>query len=79
MKTREQILEWLDKQYWKKEFYEASLLHGNIRAGYNYDKNFLRDAFCWDETAQVEKIKCVVSSTSKQLCHLWRNNYEKNR
>lgn len=52
MRTKEQILEWLNKQYWKKEFYEASLLHGDIRVGYNYDKNFLRNAFCWDETAQ---------------------------
>lgn len=52
MRTKEQILEWLNKQHWKKEFYEASLLHGDIRVGYNYDKNFLRNAFCWDETAQ---------------------------
>ena len=27
MKTKEQILEWLDKQPWKNEFYEAHFKH----------------------------------------------------
>ena len=29
MKTKEQILAWLDKQPWKDEFYKAIFLHGN--------------------------------------------------
>lgn len=33
MKTKEQILAWLDKQPWKDEFYKAIFLYG-IRKGF---------------------------------------------
>ena len=50
MKTKQQILEWLDKQSWKNEFYEAIFLHGDKEMA--YDKDFLRYAFAWGNTAQ---------------------------
>lgn len=45
MKTKEQILEWLDKQPWKGEFYEEVFLGrmGEI----SYNGNFVLDAFGW--------------------------------
>lgn len=46
MKTKEQILEWLDKQPWKGEFYEEVFLNGD---GHQtpYNEDFIIDAFCW--------------------------------
>ena len=50
MKTKRQILEWLSKQPWKGEFYEAMFLD---KASMEvYDKNFLRYSFHWRDTAQ---------------------------
>lgn len=54
MKTKEQILEWLDKQPWKYEFYEAMFHHENPKRV--YDANFLISAFHWGETVQGETI-----------------------
>ena len=45
MKTKEQILDWLDKQPWKGEFYESSFLSQEKRI--SYDKDFLLNAFNW--------------------------------
>ena len=45
MKTKEQILEWLDKQPWKGEFYESYFLSRENRI--SYDKDFLLNAFNW--------------------------------
>lgn len=50
MKTKEQILAWLDKQPWKCEFYEAAFLCENQKRVYN--ANFLISAFHWGETTQ---------------------------
>lgn len=44
MKTKEQILEWLNKQPWKAEFYEEVFLSG-YKIFYNED--FILNAFCW--------------------------------
>lgn len=54
MKTKKQILEWLDKQLWKYEFYEAAFLCENQKRVYN--ANFLISAFHWGETIQGETI-----------------------
>ena len=54
MKTKEQILAWLDKQPWKDEFYKAIFLYGNPKRVYNV--NFLISAFNWGETIQGETI-----------------------
>lgn len=54
MKTKEQILAWLDKQSWKDEFYKAIFLYGNPERVYNV--NFLISAFHWGETIQGETI-----------------------
>ena len=53
MKTKEQILAWLDNQLWKYEFYEAMFLDKASREV--YDKNFLRYSFYWADTAQGVK------------------------
>lgn len=45
MKTKEQILDWLDKQPWKGEFYESSFL--SQEKTISYDKDFLSNAFNW--------------------------------
>lgn len=45
MKTKEQILDWLNKQPWKGEFYESAFL--NRESTISYDKNFLFNAFNW--------------------------------
>lgn len=49
MKTKEQILKWLDKQPWKGEFYEEVFLNGH---GHQtpYNEDFIIDAFPWDVT-----------------------------
>ena len=54
MKTKEQILAWLDKQPWKDEFYKTIFLYGNPKRVYNV--NFLISAFNWGETIQGETI-----------------------
>lgn len=54
MKTKEQILEWLDKQSWKNKFYEAVILYGDKEM--DYDKDFLIYAFCWDETVEGKDV-----------------------
>nr|DAI53181.1 MAG TPA: hypothetical protein [Caudoviricetes sp.] len=48
MKTKEQILKWLNEQPWKGEFYEASFFdHVN---SITYDENFICGAFDWAKT-----------------------------
>lgn len=49
MKTKEQILEWLDKQPWKGEFYEEVFLNES-RDQIFYDESFIINAFCWSVT-----------------------------
>lgn len=49
MKTKEQILEWLDKQPWKGEFYEVVFLNGS-KSQIFYNEDFIIGAFCWDST-----------------------------
>lgn len=48
MKTKEQILDWLDKQPWKGEFYEASFF--NHEAPIAYNVNFICVPFDWAKT-----------------------------
>ena len=49
MKTKEQILEWLDKQPWKSEFYEEVFL-SEYKCHIFYDEDFITSALCWDNT-----------------------------
>lgn len=51
MKTKEQILKWLDEQPWKNEFYEAVF---TLRTDLNldYDEAFIFGAFGWGKTEQ---------------------------
>ena len=49
MKTKEQILEWLDKQPWKDEFYKESFIN-RIGAVASYNVNFICLPFDWAKT-----------------------------
>lgn len=52
MKTKEQILEWLDKQSWKNEFYESVFLFSTHILDELYDIDFIENIFDWAETKQ---------------------------
>lgn len=54
MKTKEQILAWLDKQPWENEFYKAVFLYGDHLIFYGV--NFLELAFDWNRTAQGKDV-----------------------
>lgn len=49
MKTKEQILKWLDKQPWKGEFYEEVFLNGYGQQ-IPCNEDFIISAFCWNVT-----------------------------
>lgn len=53
MKTKEQILKWLDKQPWKNEFYENCVKYG---AYPTYDEDFITTAFDYELTAQGNEV-----------------------
>lgn len=55
MKTKEQILEWLDKQPWKSEFYEEAFLNGD-KYQISYDEDFIIGAFCWNNTKSGKNV-----------------------
>lgn len=52
MKTKEQILEWLDRQPWKNEFYEEFFKDDSKIICYN--GNFIRYAFDWHNISHRE-------------------------
>ncbi len=52
MKTKEQILKWLDRQSWKNEFYEAVFLFSAHIPDTLYDIDFIENVFDWAETKQ---------------------------
>ena len=54
MKTKEQILGWLDKQPWKNEFYENSFKQGLKHT--SYDGDFIITAFDYELTAQGNEV-----------------------
>ena len=49
MKTKEQILKWLNEQPWKHEFYEEVFIN-RPGAVVSYNEDFIIDAFCWTFT-----------------------------
>ena len=49
MKTKEQILDWLNKQPWKGEFYEEVFLYGYGQQ-ILYNEDFIKNAFRWKVT-----------------------------
>lgn len=55
MKTKEQILRWLDKQPWKCEFYEAAVLSDRA-CKISYNTNLLILAFDWSITKQGSNV-----------------------
>lgn len=70
MKTKEQILEWLDKQPWKGEFYEEVFLNGNGNQ-IPYNELFIIDAFCW----HAAKSSVVTWGLRHKAFLAWYNNY----
>lgn len=53
MKTKEQILHWVDIQPWKDRFYYLISRIGNITT-LEYNDNFIRSAFNWDDATTEE-------------------------
>lgn len=71
MKSKEQILEWLDKQPWKGEFYEAAFLCENPKITYN--ESFIQCAFYWSDTPQ----ECAVWNIRDKVYQKWYNSDSK--
>ena len=65
MKTKEQILDWLDKQPWKGEFYEEVFLNG-YQSQISYDKDFIKGAFCWGYTKSGKTVWALRNNTYLQ-------------
>lgn len=55
MKTKEQILAWLNNQPWKYEFYEAAFLSKMV-GKIEYNANFIANAFYWAGTTQGKNV-----------------------
>lgn len=56
MKTKEEILKWLDKQAWKSEFYEAVFLYGTEPM--HYDSFFIGKSILLDQNKARQR--CLV-------------------
>lgn len=55
MKTKEQILDWLDKQQWASEFYKTVFtLRVNLSLSYN--ESFISNAFDWAATSSGTQV-----------------------
>lgn len=72
MKTKEQILDWLDRQPWKGEFYENVFKLGSADE-ISYDCYFISHAFPWCATGQGEK---VWRDRNEEFCK-WYNSEDK--
>lgn len=73
MKTKEQILKWLNKQPWKNEFYEEAVLSNRI-CKINYNENLMR-RFDWAFTKQGS---CVWMKRDEEY-RKWYNAKDKPR
>lgn len=70
MKTKEQILEWLDKQPWANEFHKAVFtLREDLDLA--YDKYFLSFAFRWERTEQGRD---VWQKRNEEFCKWFDSN-----
>lgn len=72
MKTKEQILEWLDKQPWANEFHRAVFMLRTDLHLY-YDESFILRAFRWVETEQGEDAWIMRDKEFRQ----WYNSNDK--
>lgn len=72
MKTKEQILKWLDKQPWANEFHRAVFM---LRTDLNlyYNESFILRAFRWGETEQGEDAWIMRDKEFRQ----WYNSNDK--
>ena len=55
MKTKEQILDWLDEQPWASEFYKT-VFTLRVNSSLSYNESFISTAFEWDKTEQGQDI-----------------------
>lgn len=72
MKTKEQILKWLDGQPWKGKFYEAVF---TLRTDLNldYDDSFVLGAFQWGKTEQGRDVWSMRDKDFRE----WYNSNDK--
>lgn len=72
MRTKEQILKWLDRQPWANEFHRAVfMLRSDLNLSYN--ESFISKAFRWDETEQGEDAWIMRDTEFRQ----WYNSNDK--
>lgn len=74
MKTKEQILKWLDEQPWKGEFYEA-VFTLRTDLDLDYDEAFILGAFRWGKTEQGRDVWSKRNSAYRE----WYFSNEKTR
>lgn len=55
MKTKEQILDWLDEQSWASEFYKT-VFTLRTNSSLSYNESFISTAFEWNKTEQGQDI-----------------------
>ena len=55
MKTKEQILDWLDEQSWASEFYKT-VFTLRVNSSLSYNESFISTAFEWNKTEQGQDI-----------------------
>lgn len=55
MKTKEQILDWLDEQSWANEFYKT-VFTLRTNSSLSYNESFISTAFEWNKTEQGQDI-----------------------
>lgn len=71
MKTKEQILKWLDEQPWADEFYKEAFLSNT--SSIFYDKDFIVGAFDWSAT----KSGISVWAERNRVFSNWYNSNDK--
>lgn len=82
MKTKEQILDWMDKQPWKGEFYEEAFIN-RIGEVASYNHNFICVAFDWAKTKSGSSVWLERDSEFRKWYHndkpmSWKEYCEQN-
>lgn len=73
MKTKRQILKWLDAQPWAIEFYKEAFLDRALDLNLSYGESFISSAFFWDKTKQGEDVWGTRDTEFRQ----WYNSNDK--
>ena len=72
MKTKEQILDWLDEQPWASEFYKT-VFTLRVNSSLSYNESFISNAFDWVKTKSGISVWKERDSEFRR----WYNSYDK--